>query len=78
MRQVIVEGKSASAVDIDGSYLYKKYKSMTDAGNDVNPLGPPPQPAQGWARVLLSNTDEESLSTLVTSLRSVTAGNNTH
>ena len=61
-------------MDVDGSYLYKKYKQMVDAGSSISPLGPPQQPPQGWVALPLSASEIES-STLVSSLRSVTAGN---
>ena len=60
---------------MDGSYLYKKYRQMVGAGSSVSPLGPPQQPLQGWAALPLTTTDVES-STLVSSLPSITAGNN--
>ena len=41
IQRVIAEGKGDAVVDVDGSYLYKKYKQMVDAGSGVSPLGPP-------------------------------------
>ena len=41
IRHVIAEGMGDAVVDVDGSYLYKKYKQMVDAGSSVSPLGPP-------------------------------------
>lgn len=73
MREIITQGKAESVVDVDGSYLYKKYKLLTDLGTNVNPLGPPPLPLQGWISVPLSPTASASPS-LVSSLPSVTAG----
>ena len=73
IRHVIAEGKGDAVVDVDGSYLYKKYKQMVDGGSSVSPLGPPQQPPQGWAALPLTTTDVQS-STLVSSLPSVTAG----
>ena len=33
-----------TVVDVDGSYLYKKYKTLTDAGHRLAPLTAPPPP----------------------------------
>jgi hypothetical protein len=73
IQQVVAEGKGDAVVDVDGSYLYKKYKRMVDAGSSISPLGPPQQPPQGWVALPLSASEIES-STLVSSLPSVTAG----
>lgn len=75
IRHVIAEGKGDVIVDVDGSYLYKKYKEMVDAGRSVSVLGPPQQPPQGWAALPLTATGVER-STLASSLPSVTAGYN--
>ena len=76
IQHVIAEGKGDAVVDMDGSYLYKKYKQMVDAGSSVSPLGPPPQPLQGWVALPLTKTGVES-STFVLSLPCITPGNNT-
>ena len=41
IQHVIAEGKGNAVVDVDGSYLYKKYKDVFYAGSSVSPLGPP-------------------------------------
>ena len=66
IRHVIAEGKGDAVLDVDGSYLYKKYRQMVGAGSSASPLGPPQQPLQGWAALPLTTTDVES-STLVSS-----------
>ena len=61
-------------MDVDGSYLHKKYMSLMDAGTSVNPLGPPEQPPHGWSSIPLQNVDAESVLTLIPNLPPVTAG----
>ena len=38
-------------VDVDGSFLYKKYMSQVNAGEKVAEPGPPPPPLTGWKLV---------------------------
>ncbi len=71
---MITEGKGDAVIDIDGSHLYKKYKLMVDAGEEVSLLGPRQQPPQGWISLPLNGTDTESSSSPIASLPSVTAG----
>ena len=47
-------------MDVDASYLYKKYKRMVDVGSSISPLGPPQQPQQGWVALPLSASEIES------------------
>ncbi|KAL5493382.1 hypothetical protein EMCRGX_G014558 [Ephydatia muelleri] len=44
-----------TVVDVDGSYLYKKYKTLTDAGHVLAPLTAPPPPPSGWVTVSSEN-----------------------
>ena len=44
-----------TVVDVDGSYLYKKYKMLTDAGHVIAPLTAPPPPPSGWVTVSSEN-----------------------
>jgi len=56
-------------VDVDGSYLYRKYRLITEAeGKDSEPLQPSP-PLSGW-RVI--NID--SFNTIGTSVPTVKSG----
>ena len=38
-------------VDVDGSYLYKKYKTLADAGHRLAPLTAPSSPPSGRVTV---------------------------
>ena len=40
--------RDVPVVDVDGSYLYKKYESLVEAGKHVIPLLCPPSPPSGW------------------------------
>ena len=43
LRMHEVEEEGSPIVDVDGSYVYKKYKSLTEAGVSVTlPSAPPP------------------------------------
>ena len=49
MKQAEQEG--TSVVDVDGSYLYKKYRSLVDAGQQVSLPAYPSPPISGWKSV---------------------------
>ena len=72
MKELITEGTSDSVVDVDGSYLYNKYQFLANSGAKVNPLGPPPEPPQGWLPVPLSLSPDPH--PFLSRLPSVTAG----
>lgn len=57
-----------AVVDVDGSFLYKKYKRLKDAGGEVAPLGPPPPPPTGWIAIT-----QENHATLASGIPPVTA-----
>lgn len=47
-------------VDVDGSYLYRKYEILTNAGKCVHlPSHPPPPPVSGW--ITMTNENYQSL-----------------
>ena len=46
MKEVIAD--KLPVVDVDGSYLYRKYKILTDAGERVSLSSLPPPPLSGW------------------------------
>ena len=50
-------------MDVDGSYLYKKYKLLSDAGTDVAPLPPPEPPRAGWTILTPENVSSIPLVT---------------
>ena len=55
-------------VDVDGSYVYKKFKSLTNASIPaVMPTGLPPPPIIGWFLV-----NEDTYLSLSTSIPPVT------
>ena len=56
---------SNNVVDVDGSYLYKKYKLLSDAGTNIAPLPPPEPPQASWTILTPEN---------VSSIPSVTQG----
>lgn len=59
-------------VDVDGSYLERKYKQMMDAGMTVAPLGAPTgTPLAGWEIMT-----EASVKDLTKKLPRVTSGDN--
>ena len=58
MKQVEQEG--TPVIDVDGSYLYRKYKKLDEAGRCVQlPPHHPPPPISGW--ITLTNENHESL-----------------
>ena len=60
---------NATVVDVDGSYLYIKHKTLTDAGHRLAPLSPPAPPPSGWVTV-----SSENYLQLAPDLLTVTAG----
>ena len=67
MKTALEEG--TPVVDVDGSYLYRKYKMLVDAGKHVSLPARPPPPITGW----VSLTEENRLS-VSSSMPSVTQG----
>ena len=63
------EQEDTAIVDVDGSYLYRKYKSFTEAGEQVLLPGHPP-PLAGRKSVT-----EETYQTIAPSIPPVTSGN---
>ena len=55
IHELIKDGKDKDIVDVDGSYLYKKYKMLQDAGVNVSDLSPPSAPATGWITLTPEN-----------------------
>ena len=49
-----------AVVDVDGSYLVKKYEQLRLAGVNVAPLGPPSLPLSGWIVINEANYKDES------------------
>ena len=47
-------------IDVDGSYLHRKYQSMKQQGKHVAPLGLPSPPYSGWDSVTEANFDSVS------------------
>ncbi len=58
--EVLKEGKGEEVVDVDGSYLYKKHKALSDAGVQVKDLVAPPPPVNGWITLTHDNCVNES------------------
>ena len=48
-------------MDVDGSYLYKKQKSLLQSGVAVAPLDPPSPPLSGWEFVHEGNVQTVAL-----------------
>ena len=63
------DDEGVPVVDVDGSYLYRKYKLLCDAGENVSLPPAPPPPISGWTTM----TSENHL-TLASSLPPVTHG----
>ena len=56
-------------MDVDGSYVYRKYKSLAESGVQVElPINPPP-PLSGWIVV-----KEDNYRTIAPSIPLVTSG----
>ena len=60
-----------SIVDVDGSYLYRKYKTLSDTGESVLLPSIPPLPISGWTTMTSDNHQ-----TLAPSIPPVTHGTN--
>ena len=54
-----VEKEGLPIVDVDGSYLYRKYEVLADAGENVSLSCLPPPPISGWT--LVSETNYQSI-----------------
>lgn len=52
----------SKVVDVDGSYLYRKYRSLVDSGVTVSFPECPPPPITGWLSVSSNNCATISLS----------------
>ena len=68
-RVIQAHQESNLIVDVDGSYLYKKYRSLADAGNHVSLPSAPMPPISGW-KVVTDNTYKE----IVPTIHAVTSG----
>ena len=47
----IAQQEAAPLVDVDGLYLYKKHRALTEAGKQVAPLPLPTVPVSGWRAI---------------------------
>ena len=56
-------------VDVDGSYLYRKYRSLVDAGQQVSLPACPPLQFSGWKVVT-----DDTYQTIAPSIPAVTSG----
>ena len=61
--------QSAPLVDVDGSFLYKKYEKMTKGGKNVCGLPVPSPPVSGWTAM-----DSRNYQSIALSLPCVTQG----
>ena len=57
------EQEGTGVVDVDGSYLYRKYVPLTEAGEQVSLPGHPSPPLTGWKSVTGNLPDHCSLYT---------------
>lgn len=62
IRQIVSEGKSDVVVDVDGSYLYSKYRKLCDAGANLAPLPKPLPPQAGLGYLTPDNYASKSSS----------------
>ena len=69
IRQAISDGQANAIVDVDGSYLYKKHKSLLEAGEEIAPHDPPLQPKFGWSAI-----NEQNYTTMAKKIPPVTSG----
>lgn len=53
--------EATPVVDVDGSYLYRKYQRLTEAGVHVARLDLPSPPLTGWEQVTEDNVATLSL-----------------
>lgn len=67
VNQAQLEG--TAVVDVDGSYLYRKYRSLTEAGVQVSLPVCPSVPLTGWNPV-----NEETCQAIAPSIPRVTSG----
>ena len=51
-----VEQEGLAVVDVDGSYLYRKYETLTKAGEEVSLPSVLPPPISGWIMQSLAPT----------------------
>ena len=58
-----------SVVDVDGSYMYKKLKAITNAEDVTVTMSPPAPPPSGWVTIT-----EDNYLTIAQDLPAVTAG----
>ena len=63
------EQEGTGVVDVDGSYLYRKYVPLTEAGEQVSLPGHPSPPLTGWKSVT-----EGTYQTIAPSIPPVTSG----
>lgn len=58
-----VNEDGAEIVDVDGSYVYRKFKSLADAGKNVSLPTTPPLPMSGW--ITMSSENYQALSSSI-------------
>ena len=64
-----VEQEGLAIVDVDGSYLYRKYKTLTKAGEKVSLPSVPLPPISGWTTM-----SDENYMSLAPTMPPVTQG----
>ena len=52
--------KVEKVIDVDGSYLYKKYQQLTESGVAVALIDHPTPPLSGWETVSVDNHKQYS------------------
>ena len=63
------EEESTPVVDVDGSYLYRKYQKLAGSGKDVAQPDHPSPPPSGW-----QNLNENTYKDITPSIPLVTTG----
>ena len=63
------EREATSVVDVDGSYLHRKYKALADAGQEFARPPHPSCPISGWRSVT-----EDTYHSIAPSITPVTSG----
>ena len=71
-RVIQAKQEGTPVVDVDGSYLYRKYKLLSEAGEHVSQPQPPSPPPPGWKVV-----NESTYKDIAPSIPIVTIGNDT-
>lgn len=70
-RVILAEQDQTSIVDVDGSYIHRKYVSLREAGEQVLLPADPPPPLTGWKEVT-----EATYEDLAGCIPQVTSGRN--